>query len=88
MDEIYSQAIDVIIWLGHNQRDKKAMELVDLWLPHSVYGHSGDRPPEDVISEAAIYLLLRPYWVRVWIVQEIALAKKAFVTCGSIFYGS
>jgi hypothetical protein len=34
-------------------------------------------------ANAVIELLERPYWSRLWIVQEISLSKKADVWCGS-----
>lgn len=80
MDIIYYQAKQVIVWLGHDQRGENAMKLIHGSLSHPVLGDSS----KDSISEAALYLLLRPYWVRVWIIQEVVLAKKAFVTYGRI----
>lgn len=66
MGEIYSGAKEVIIWLGP---DTISMEWTrDRW------GEEG--------RNAATRILELPYWRRVWIVQEIALAQRALVTCG------
>lgn len=35
------------------------------------------------VREATEYLLLLPYWRRVWIVQEVALSREALIACGS-----
>lgn len=66
MGEIYSGAKEVIIWLG---TDTASMA----W--------THDRRAEGS-REAASRILELPYWRRAWIVQEVALAQRALVTCG------
>lgn len=66
MGEIYKDAKEVIIWLGP---DTASMA----W--------TGDRRAEGS-QEAATRILELPYWRRAWIVQEVALAQRALVTCG------
>ena len=36
----------------------------------------------DLAQPALLRLLLRPYWTRVWIIQELAVASKITVFCG------
>jgi hypothetical protein len=40
-----------------------------------------DRDPEDCL--AIIKLLGRPYWRRIWIIQELALSREVMLLCGS-----
>lgn len=68
MGEIYSGAKEVIVWLGS---DTASMAWTHDWKVE------GGR-------EAAARTLELPYWRRAWIVQEIALAQRALVTCGDI----
>lgn len=66
MGEIYSGAKEVIIWLGP---DTASMA----W--------THDRKAKGSQDAAACVLEL-PYWRRAWIVQEVAHAQRALVTCG------
>lgn len=68
MGEIYSGATEVIVWLGP---DTASMA----W--------TRDRKAEGS-QDAATRILELPYWRRAWIVQELALAQRALVTCGDI----
>ncbi|KAE8444364.1 hypothetical protein EG329_000564 [Mollisiaceae sp. DMI_Dod_QoI] len=34
------------------------------------------------ISQEEVCLLKRPYWSRIWVIQEIALGKEVHITCG------
>ncbi|KIN07745.1 hypothetical protein OIDMADRAFT_174671 [Oidiodendron maius Zn] len=84
MHDIYSFAERVVAWLGGNYDESQiAMSAI-----------SG--LAEDLLSETALMifqderiirpllnLLKRPWWSRVWIVQEVALAKRITVMCGS-----
>jgi hypothetical protein len=81
MDRIYQTARNVCVWLGPGTNDSdRAMAAVprllgSIWNPSShVYG--GDD------FELFARLLQRDWFSRRWVVQEIALAKKATVLCG------
>ncbi|KAI1389407.1 uncharacterized protein F4822DRAFT_427759 [Hypoxylon trugodes] len=76
---IYADAEDVIVWLGHDQRGEGALKLLQNW---SVLEGKEDGDVPNDVREGVHYLLLLPYWSRVWIVQEVVLAKKARVECG------
>jgi hypothetical protein len=100
MCKIYSQAEEVIVWLGQATRETNTLfESLQRLQEHSVlYGH-GHRHwdlakwkelwlsvPKDSDSELrdGLFLLLRrPWFKRVWILQEIANAKKASILCGT-----
>lgn len=100
MCKIYSQAEEVIVWLGQATRETNTLfESLQRLQEHSfLYGH-GHRHwdlakwkelwlsvPKDSDSElrGGLFLLLkRPWFKRVWILQEIANAKKASILCGT-----
>ncbi|RYN54111.1 hypothetical protein AA0119_g6247 [Alternaria tenuissima] len=100
MCKIYSQAEEVIVWLGQATRETNVLfESLQRLQEHSfLYGH-GHRHwnlakwkelwlsvPKDSDSElydGLILLLSRPWFKRVWILQEIANAKKASILCGT-----
>lgn len=73
MGKIYSTAACVRIWLGNESDDSSvAMRLVN------------DPIRIDEASGIALTKLLRrPYWQRMWVFQEIILARHGIVHCGS-----
>jgi hypothetical protein len=91
MDQIYSKADRVITYLGPSEdhsddvlqvieglgngiRSEQAANLLDHWFEY------------DLDSEFFHYLarlLMRQYWSRIWIMQEVALAsEKSLLICG------
>lgn len=73
MSQIYSSAARVLIYLGEERNaSEKAMKLV-----------AADPTSDEDGREALTQLHGRPYFHRIWVVQEIALARKASVTCGN-----
>ncbi|KAM7204852.1 heterokaryon incompatibility protein 6, OR allele [Rhypophila sp. PSN 637] len=91
MDRVYSRARSVISWLGEGRSnvDKAARLLQRLaGISQSVVA----RPEFDVAKFVADIpsaewlalgeFLARPYFKRVWIVQEIAMAQHLVVLCG------
>ena len=96
MGLIYSQAQRVIVWLGpERQESDKAMKvLARCTIPGIIYGpgHAKENLRilcPDLVGRMdtwrAVKKLLteRTYWKRVWIVQEIVLAQKITLCCGS-----
>jgi hypothetical protein len=94
MTRIYRKANGVHIWLGEEDDDSElAMDLV------RQLGSSGRRGPgeQNVVYpkttaeqrvahwRALTAVFQRPWWERVWIRQEVAVAKEATVHCGSKF---
>jgi ankyrin repeat protein len=98
MCKIYSQAEEVIVWLGqatdetdlfmdslerleeysstHEHRSWDLMQWNTFWLLVPLH-------PDCKPREGLDLLLGRPWFSRVWILQEIANAKKASVWCGT-----
>lgn len=83
MNEIFSKADSVIVWLGTSVPTiDLALEIMDDVLSNGetalkCFNKSSDR------SRALLHLFRHPYWTRLWVVQEIMLAKKLFVLCGN-----
>jgi Heterokaryon incompatibility protein (HET) len=87
MKMVYEQAIEVIAWLGPSYEDSDlAIQLV-----HELYQHRKStkwikkRFSEPDIEMGLVKLwgvFLRDYWWRIWIVQELALARKIVFYCG------
>jgi len=95
MHEIYRQARNVVVWLGTPEDgsdlvmdSKKISELNQTLqlLPRSNIALSVTAPglphAEDPIWKAIGRLCDRDWFYRTWIIQEIALARKAELLCG------
>lgn len=87
MREIFSGAELVIAWLGSASEDSDlALEMLatglDPWTESglSEYGPVQRTAPPEVLAIAG--LLTRSWWSRIWVVQEILLAKKFLFKCG------
>lgn len=74
MQHIYSKASRVIVWLGEEEPWglKNLVEAAN----NAFDGHYG---AVGVVSN----LLGRPWWTRVWVTQELVLARDVVVCCGS-----
>jgi Heterokaryon incompatibility protein (HET) len=96
MHEIYGQAGNVIVWLGTPEDgsdlvmdSKKISELNKTLqlLPGSKIALSVTAPElphaEDPIWKAIGRLCDRDWFYRTWVIQEIALARKAELLCGT-----
>jgi ankyrin repeat protein len=98
MCKIYSQAEEVIVWLGQATEETNILmeSLRRLEEYSSMHGHRHwDRAqwttfwllvphnPGLELGEGLDLLLRKPWFRRVWILQEIANAKKASVWCGT-----
>jgi hypothetical protein len=98
MDEVYKDAEEVLVWLGEESEDSDlAMNFMESW-PVGTGQKSGDGgnasdPNEnlklafesavDAAAETALRALLqRPFWTRLWVLQEIVLAQKVLIICG------
>ncbi|KAK8052397.1 hypothetical protein PG993_003782 [Apiospora rasikravindrae] len=86
MGSIFSGAQCVRIFLGEAEDGDNMAQAIDLL---SNLGTLKDRPNiiekvklDQDSSRGLINLLRRPYWQRMWMFQEIVLAKKAVVHCG------
>jgi Heterokaryon incompatibility protein (HET) len=92
MREIYSQASCVLAWLGRGTEiGDEAMSLVPpLSLPVGPeMSHIRDMLLDGYASNKCIWekfgdgLLDCSFWSRLWIVQEISLARQIFLMCGN-----
>ncbi|KAH7396758.1 heterokaryon incompatibility protein-domain-containing protein [Phaeosphaeria sp. MPI-PUGE-AT-0046c] len=75
MRDIYSSAESVIVWLG---LVKAQEELVFLLVRHK------ELLQVRKSQEALIAFLNKPYFTRVWVVQEFILAKVLSIWCGEL----
>jgi Heterokaryon incompatibility protein (HET) len=80
MKSIYSAASKVLAWLGK-------------W---TVYSHQGLKTLKELMTRDDCFeddrlsymqrclgdILNRDYWERIWVIQEIVIAKRAFLLCG------
>ncbi|KAK1655114.1 ankyrin and HET domain-containing protein [Colletotrichum phormii] len=84
MDEIYSGASCVRIWLGEaGDSTESAMALLNGCEALQDETTTTQRIIQDEEGVRGLTeLLLRPYWSRIWMFQEILLAKRAAVHCG------
>ncbi|KAN0080474.1 Heterokaryon incompatibility protein (HET) domain containing protein [Elaphomyces granulatus] len=98
MDDIYRDAEEVLIWLGEASEDSDlAMQMIQRWSAlkdqplqnmEISTGVQIGSDQDEALSMAALdavkNLLTRPYWTRVWIQQEVALARTVHVQCGQL----
>ena len=94
MGDIYRRASKVLIWLGPESYRKDALDdfylrTRDLWSEHSRCAGFWPKEVDIVAADIEFWrqltaLCRRPYWFRVWVLQEILLA-----TCRPVVhYGS
>lgn len=74
MGRIYSQAEEVLVWLGSSDAndDEAIKSMMDDG--RASYLFSGSKSAS---------LFEKPYWRRLWIVQEVLLAKQLVILCGA-----
>jgi hypothetical protein len=82
MSTIYSQATQVLIYLGEASVDSDlALEFVeDIGRPAPRSFLLGTKPTR--LIQALINLFRRPWFARVWVIQEAHLSRNATVHCG------
>ena len=86
MRRIYSQATVVRCWLGLPAvGSDRAMEILRLSSEDQLMeGMVVAARPVDLEDFASLTdLLMRPYWRRAWILQEVVLARQAVFHCGN-----
>ena len=78
MHEVYSTAYSVLVWLGEaSDESDTAMDLLKEWSAWPTRTQHAETPP---ILDSVI---CRPWWSRIWIVQELALARSdPIILCG------
>lgn len=88
MRDIYRSAKCVLAWLGEaSQADYTGLALLDTMLrEQKLYQESpaGVRPlHSESLWDCLLGIFNRPYWRRMWVVQELALAMDCRVLCGN-----
>jgi hypothetical protein len=96
MDYIYSRAEQVLVWLGEErEEDKLAFEAIEktvlfmnaLWHDGNMHEsirkiiNNPDLPPNAWQHVGALFL--RPYFKRLWVIQEVVHSSSAQVFCGN-----
>ena len=88
MAKVYSHANQVVIWLGPGDVDETrelfaaiedAAEIARLAIDAR---QPKDRGCDDFLEMALLNFLARPYFSRVWMLQEAAAARSILVKCG------
>ena len=86
MGRIFGGAECVLVWLGAaDDADDFAMRFIQEMRMDSRFGPSVDAMSDDEmlsVSDALKSLCSRGYWQRLFIVQEVALAKQVVLFCG------
>ncbi|KAH8593043.1 heterokaryon incompatibility protein-domain-containing protein [Bisporella sp. PMI_857] len=76
--KIYGQAKRVIVWLGEAaDHNDGALETI------RAAGKNADFPSGEKIHRAILQLLQRPWFRRIWALQEVAAARHVLISCGT-----
>lgn len=82
MGDIYRKADEVISWLGIHADDS---DVLFQWIEDNRHNGTTIDPkasPPPSSRAALIELAKRPYFSRMWVLQEFALARKVQIMCG------
>lgn len=80
MGEVFQRAVEVLVWLGaEDETSNQAMEMV------ASRANLDQEIPKSSVREydTVERLLSRSYFSRLWIVQEVMLAEKITLFCGT-----
>ncbi|KAF2805780.1 HET-domain-containing protein, partial [Mytilinidion resinicola] len=90
MARIYHQASRVVVWLGEaaNSSSLALEKIRDAGGKKSEDSPNNDlirqdSPNNDLIREAILALLQRPWFRRIWILQEVGVARHILIMCGA-----
>jgi hypothetical protein len=73
--------MSVIVWLGPESNGSgRAFTLITKYVDKPLRNRKTTVLPHD--SLCVLELWGRRYWIRMWIVQEIVMARKVFLHCG------
>lgn len=91
MAQIFSKASCAVAWLGPESRNSRLAihairtgnprKVHQIQVDHQVYVNKYCQDRHEIQS-ALVSLLARPYWRRMWVVQEFALPKNLLLLCG------
>ncbi|KAI1042168.1 hypothetical protein LB505_002980 [Fusarium chuoi] len=83
MSRIYSQAARVVVYLGESADDSDlAIEFIMECYDPSPDNSSLSFPRSDTLMDALRNFFLRPWFTRVWVIQEVFLSSEKTVYCG------
>lgn len=83
MGRIYSQAIQVIVWLGEGKSGAdNALDVLSTTLLLAKSNRLSNQFTDTEVVTALDSILASPYWHRMWTVQEFVLAKQIVLTYG------
>ncbi|THV47789.1 hypothetical protein BGAL_0289g00170 [Botrytis galanthina] len=79
MAKIYSKASQVVIWLGEaaDNSDRALGEIV-------IAVNQSEISSDKTARKAVLALLQRPWFRRIWVLQEVAAARHILIMCGLI----
>ncbi|KAK7743526.1 hypothetical protein SLS53_004060 [Cytospora paraplurivora] len=75
MGQIYSKAAQVLIWLGPAADGSN--ELLD----HMSAGEASEETVNPTLQDASLAMMTRPWFTRIWVQQEFALARQDPIFC-------
>ncbi|KAF2965631.1 hypothetical protein GQX73_g7923 [Xylaria multiplex] len=96
MDRIYLYADEVLAWLGEEADNSDVgMDAIEKWAHWAI--SMRDKTVENLaqikddipdafdkdIASAIWHILNRPFWTRIWIIQEVVLAQELYLVCGT-----
>lgn len=85
MSEIFGDATSVVVWLGPRyESSEKAIQSLKQLKLGTTFGVPRAPPGKRFESQEEIYRLCeRPYWKRLWVLQELTAAAKIILMCGN-----
>ncbi|PYH97842.1 hypothetical protein BO71DRAFT_102572 [Aspergillus ellipticus CBS 707.79] len=79
---IYAQADRVLVWLGENENNgKEALETIQRLAEDKMLRNSGVACETE---KACMSLLKRDWFQRIWVLQEVGVARCVAIICGSV----
>jgi Heterokaryon incompatibility protein (HET) len=83
MGTIFRKATEVAVWLGQGNLERvmeQALQNLEVGISEP---WNFSKENQDAMNLLVKELLSQPYWKRVWIIQEVAVASRIFVYCGN-----
>jgi hypothetical protein len=89
MTDIFRRAVRVVAWLGNSPETRMALQLLEQLHANLSWGQLEQGKHQRLLLNQArdprfpalVNLLRLPFWSRVWIVQEIAVAQTVHIVC-------
>ena len=86
MDQIYANATQVVAYLGEESAGSHIL-FHELALADHLYQSTGSfegrpKPSIETVNELEL-LLQRPWWFRIWVLQEVHVARQVTAMCGN-----